>query len=403
MSNPAVDPLAPGQVSPEVERERPRTDAVPPLFAGQQKALAPRTWVTWGIVAANVAVWAATLAAGADPWQPTGTQLLALGGNTAWEVQHGQWWRLLTGPFLHIGVVHLAMNMLGLLLIAPMVERIYGHCLFLLLYIGCALAGSAASLHFSARSGVSVGASGAVFGVVGALLVGLLRHRQRLPQLFGRRTLGGIGLLVFYSLVQGLAPGVDNAAHVGGLVAGLALAFILPERWGLEQFHARVRTRAVLAVLFVAGSTALIAVSAPPAPLDLRAALAATSAVEHGLQEFSQAMQELEHEARDVGAGTLAELESDERSRRIHAPRFRRLVQELSAISLQADDPRAPLLAATLRVSQLLLELLAMESRIVDGRPASVDPERSAAIGRELQALHTLMGELWAQLRRPHP
>lgn len=371
------------------------------LFAQRLKALAPRTWVTWGIVAVNIAAWAGTLVAGADPLQPTAAQLLALGGNTASAVQQGQWWRLLTGAFLHIGVVHLAMNMLGLLLIAPMVERIYGHRLFLLLYLGSALAGSAASLHFSARTGVAVGASGAVFGVAGALLMAVFHHRQRLPLLFGRRTLGGIGFFVLYSLIQGLAPGVDNAAHIGGLLAGLALAFTLPERFDLERFHRSVGTRAALAALFIAASTTLIVVSAPRAPLDLGAVLAANAVVEHGLQEFSRAMKELQQEARDVRAGKLAELESDERSRRVHAPRFRRLVLELSAISLPADDPRAPLLAATLQVSQLLLELLAMESRVVDGKPVSVDPARSAAISRELEALNTLMVKLAAQLKHP--
>ncbi|MBC7468488.1 MAG: rhomboid family intramembrane serine protease, partial [Ramlibacter sp.] len=155
------------------------------LFAQQLKALAPRTWATWGILALNVAAWIATLAAGADAIRPTAAQLLALGGNTASEVQQGQWWRLLTAAFLHIGVVHLTMNMLGLALIAPTVERIYGHRLFLLVYLGAGLAGSAASLHFSARTGVSVGASGAVFGVAGALLVAVFHHRRRLPRLFG--------------------------------------------------------------------------------------------------------------------------------------------------------------------------------------------------------------------------
>lgn len=390
----AADGRAPTTAWPNVLRQE-------RLFAEQLRALAPRTWVTWAIVALNVAAWLGTLAAGADPLQPTAMQLLALGGNTASEVQQGQWWRLLTAAFLHIGAMHLAMNMLGLLLIAPTVERIYGHRLFLLIYLGAAVAGSAASLHFSARGGVSVGASGAVFGVAGALLLAVLHHRQRLPRMFGKRTLGGIGFFVVYSLVQGLAPGVDNAAHVGGLLAGAALASILPERFDLDHFRRSVRMRAGLAVLFIAATTAAIALTAPPAPFDLSEAFAANAALERGLRDFSLAVKALEQEAREVKAGQLGELEADERSRQLHAPRFRALVRQLSAIVLPANDPRAPLLAAALQVSQLLRETLAMESRIVDGKPVPVDPARSAAISVQLERLNAQMVKLAAGLRPP--
>ena len=370
------------------------------LFAQRLRALAPRTWVTWAIVAANAAAWGAGVLAGADPLQPDVARLLALGGNTAWNVQHGQWWRLLTAAFLHIGALHLAVNMLGLLLVAPTVERIYGHRLFLLLYLGCALAGSAASLHFSARSGVSVGASGAVFGVAGALLAAVFRHRRQLPRPFRWRTLRSIGFFVVYSLVQGLAPGVDNAAHVGGLLAGVALAWMLPARFDPGQVRSGIATRAAAAALFIVVFTGAIAVSAPRAPLDVGAALAANSAVEKGLREFSRAMGDLEAEAREVRAGRMPEAQADVRSRRVHAPRFRALAGELAAISLPAGDPRAPLLAVALRMAQLLQELLAMDSREEGGKLAPVDPVRWSAINAELQALDAQLARLSAQLKR---
>jgi rhomboid protease GluP len=370
------------------------------LLRQQLRALAPRPWATWAIVGLNVAAWLATLAAGADPLQPDAGQLLALGANTAWNVQHGQWWRLATSAFLHIGVLHLAMNMLGLLLVAPTAERCYGHRLFLLIYLGCALAGAAASLHFSARSGVSVGASGAVFGVAGALLAALLRHRRQLPRMAGRRMLAGIGFFVLYSLLQGLAPGVDNAAHIGGLAAGVALGLILPARFDPAQVRRGAMPRAAAAALFIAVFTAAIAVSAPRAPLDLGAALAANGAVEQGLRAFSQAIEELEAEAREVRAGRLAEAASDERSRRVHAPRFRALALQLGAIALPANDPRAPLLAVALRMAQLLQELLSMESRAEGGKLVSVDPARWAAINAELAALGAQLRALSAQSKQ---
>lgn len=374
-------------------------------FAHQLLALAPRGRVIWILVALNIAAWLGAIAFGADPLRPTAAQLLALGGNAASEVQQGQWWRLLTSSFLHIGPMHLALNMLGLLLVGPTVERLYGHWLFLLLYIGAALAGAAASLHFSASSGVSVGASAGVFGCAGALLTMLVRHRRHLPQRFGRRALAGIVLVIVFSLVQGLAPGVDNAAHVGGLLAGIALALILPGRFELEQSGSRMRRsrflRAALGGLAIATVTALVAVTAPRAPFDLSEAFQASAAMERGMREFSDALEQLQREADAVEARQLSEDEADRRSRQLHAPQFQRLVVELSAIRLPANDPRAPLLATTLRASRLLLEHLAMESRSVNGRPVAVDPVRSAAIAAELGRLNAEISKLAAQLKQP--
>ena len=369
------------------------------------KALAPRGRVTWMLVALNIAAWLGAIVFGADPLRPTAAQLLLLGGNAASEVQQGQWWRLLTSSFLHIGPVHLALNMLGLLLVGPTVERLYGHWLFLLLYIGAALAGSAASLHFSASSGVSVGASAAVFGCAGSLLTMLVRHRRQLPQKFGRQALAGIVLVIVAALVQGLAPGVDNAAHVGGLLAGIALALILPGRFELKDadrpLHRSRLLRTALGVLGIVAASGLVAVTAPRAPFDLSEAFQASAAMERGMREFSDALEQLQREADAVEARQLSENEADRRSRTLHAPRFQRLVSELSAIRLPPNDPRAPLLATTLRASSLLLEHLAMESRSVDGRPVAVDPVRSATIAAELGRLNAEILKLATQLKQP--
>ena len=369
------------------------------------KALAPRGRVTWMLVALNIAAWLGAIVFGADPLRPTAAQLLLLGGNAASEVQQGQWWRLLTSSFLHIGPVHLALNMLGLLLVGPTVERLYGRWLFLLLYIGAALAGAAASLHFSAGSGVSVGASAAVFGCAGSLLTMLVRHRRQLPQKFGRQALAGIVLVIVVALVQGLAPGVDNAAHVGGLLAGIALALILPGRFELEDadrpLHRSRLLRTALGVLGIVAASGLVAVTAPRAPFDLSEAFQASAAMERGMREFSDALEQLQREADDVEARQLSEDQADRRSRTLHAPRFQRLVGELSAIRLPPNDPRAPLLATTLRASSLLLEHLAMESRSVDGRPVAVDPVRSATIAAELGRLNAEILKLATQLEQP--
>ncbi|MDB5946120.1 MAG: rhomboid family intrarane serine protease [Ramlibacter sp.] len=373
-------------------------------FAERLRALAPRTWVTWALVATNVAAWAGTVLLGADVVRPDAARLLAFGGNSASEVQQGEWWRLLTSAFLHSGVIHLVMNMIGLLAIGPTTERIYGHRLFLLVYLGCALAGSASSMHFSAQTVVSVGASGAVFGVAGALLVAVFHHRKNLPRLFGKQTLSGLGIFVAYSLFQGLATtGIDNAAHIGGLLAGAALATVLPERFDIGHFHRTVRTRALLAALGIGVATLVIAGTAPRPPYDLSELYVAAGAGERGLKEFARAFAALRQEVQDVKAGKLTELEADERSRTVHAPRFRLVLQDLSQAKLPASDPRAALVAQYTQFTRLMVESLQMESHVVDGKPVPADPARAAAIEAEITQIAARIPTLVSQLKAAQP
>ncbi len=243
-------------------------------FREDFEALAPRTWATYALIAVNVIVWGLMVLSGVDPFHPTSAMVLRWGGNTAFNVQHGEWWRLLTATFLHSGVEHLMVNMIGLWLVGQTAERIYGHRLFLLVYIGAALVGSAFSLHVAALRGVSVGASGAVFGIAGALLVAVYEHRATLPKVFSKEMFTGIGFFLVYSLVQGFAkPGVDNAAHVGGLLAGVVMAMVLPVRFNILRFAAQVRSRAVVAAALAVCLAMALALTAPTARVDLQRTL----------------------------------------------------------------------------------------------------------------------------------
>ncbi|NTV97244.1 MAG: rhomboid family intramembrane serine protease, partial [Thiobacillus sp.] len=233
------------------------------------KAMTPHTWATYALIAANLAVWLAMLSQGGGFLDVPADKLLLWGGNAASEVQRGEWWRLLTATFLHGGFVHVAMNMLGLLGAGILVERIYGKRLFLLVYFGSGLLGSALSLHFSAQEVVSVGASGAVFGVTGALLVAVWQHRDKLPKTFSKEMLSGIGFFVVYSLMQGFGKaGIDNAAHVGGLLGGCLIAYVLPERFDMDHFRRHYLSRALLALAAAGLATFGLAATAPRAVVD---------------------------------------------------------------------------------------------------------------------------------------
>ena len=138
-----------------------------------------------------------------------------------------EFYRLFTAAFLHFGIEHLTANMLALWVFGERVERALGKGRFLLLYIVSALAGNGISLLISFLSRadvVSAGASGAVFGVIGALFSIVIKNRGRYADLTGGRAV----ILLLYSIFSGFSSeGTDNAAHIGGLAAGLLLGFLL--------------------------------------------------------------------------------------------------------------------------------------------------------------------------------
>ncbi len=163
--------------------------------------------------------------------QPDAQRYLEALWLTSSGVAAGEWWRLLTVTLVHGGLPHLLFNMYALYIVGPIVERIYGWKLFGLMYVVCAAAGSAASLVFGDPHVPSVGASGAIFGMFGVVLAATRIHHPLLDQR-GRALTGQIGMLIVINLVFDFAfnstgGNIDTAAHVGGLLAGLWLGFVL--------------------------------------------------------------------------------------------------------------------------------------------------------------------------------
>lgn len=357
-------------------------------FQERLKSLAPTPWLTYGLIAVNILIWAITVALGAGIMTVPTEKLLLWGGNSASEVQRGEWWRLLSAMFLHSGLMHLLMNMIGLASAGITVERIYGRRLFVLLYIGSGLLGSALSLHFAAQHAVSVGASGAVFGITGALLVGIFQHRKNLPANFAKQTASSLGVFILYSLLQGLSrQGIDNAAHIGGLVGGCLLAYLLPERFDLEHFARTFKQRAIAGVTITALATTTLAATAPAAEIDHRRLFAGQAAFMRAIAEFDAAIKAMQADQQNVASSKLTAREADERSRTLLAPMMRQAVQDFAAADLLPSDPRAPLLKESKRMTELLLESLEMQSVYPAGsdKPEPVDPVRMAAIENEIK------------------
>jgi len=137
-----------------------------------------------------------------------------------------QWWRLVSAGFLHANLVHLLVNLYALVAVGRVVEALWGHRLFLILYTAALVGGSVASL--AATPGVSVGASGAIFGLFGAVVVFATVHRQHIAPRARVPLLINLAVVLAINLALGLTvPFIDNAAHMGGLATGAAAALVL--------------------------------------------------------------------------------------------------------------------------------------------------------------------------------
>jgi membrane associated rhomboid family serine protease len=220
-------PAAVGQLCPDDARDRPRV---------RRLADRGRPVVTLSLLAINTVLLLVEVALSGNGIggliEPSNRALCRLGAlNAPAVIQDGQYWRLLTVMVLHAGIIHWAFNSYALFIFGPTLEALLGRVRFLALYVGSGFAASAASLLFS-HTQLGVGASGAIFGLLGALVAFFYR----------RRDAGGSGMLRNLLLVLALnlfigarIANVDNVAHIGGFLAGLlamALLEFLPTRLG---------------------------------------------------------------------------------------------------------------------------------------------------------------------------
>jgi membrane associated rhomboid family serine protease len=197
-------------------------DAPPRSRAARTIAGAPLTsglLVVPALIAMNVAVFVATVVQAGSPIDNAAAPLFQNWALQVPAVVEGQWWRLLTAGFLHIGVIHLLFNMVALWVIGRELEPVFGRGRFLAVYLVGLLGGSAGPFLFGDASTQVAGASGAVFGLMGGLAVVLRRLR-----LSARPALTLIGLNLVLSFV---VPGISILGHLGGLVTGAAASAVL--------------------------------------------------------------------------------------------------------------------------------------------------------------------------------
>ena len=189
-------------------------------------ALAIRsTRVTTGLIAVNVAVFAAMVARGVSPVDPSGLDIMKWGADYGPLTLSREPWRLLSSMFIHIGIVHLLLNMWCLWSLGRIAESVFGRRAYLLIYIAAGVCGAYFSLAWNPLR-ASAGASGAIFGVAGALIAAFKFGKLPIDPQELRKTLKSVLSFAAYNLFIGLGGSIDNTAHIGGLVGGLAVGFV---------------------------------------------------------------------------------------------------------------------------------------------------------------------------------
>ena len=199
------------------------------LFHARLDVHGSSTPVMWMLVVLNVALFLLMELTGArrGSGPHVAMELVQWGSNAGPYTLHGQWWRLVTSMFLHGGWPHILFNMVALLQIGGIVERMFGSLRFAALYMLAGVCGSLASVLWNPHVN-SVGASGAIFGIIGGLLAFVLKPDSGVPLTIVRQLKSSaLGFIVFNIAAGFIYPHTDNAAHLGGLLGGLVAGYVL--------------------------------------------------------------------------------------------------------------------------------------------------------------------------------
>ncbi len=199
--------------------EKPDPDGAYSLLIPKEKF-----FVTPILIDLNIAIYLAMVLAGLGILTFTADDLLKWGGDCRPLTAHGEWWRLISSMFLHGGIMHLVGNMFGLYFAGVLLEPLLGRVKYLFAYMVTGIASGCASIWWHVAT-VSIGASGAIFGMFGVLLALLLMGV--FPKESKKGLLITTAIFIGYNLIFGLVGGIDNAAHLGGLISGIIVGFIL--------------------------------------------------------------------------------------------------------------------------------------------------------------------------------
>lgn len=230
------------------------------------------------IIGINILVFIAMLFSGAGIMSPDGETLVKWGANYRPLTLNGEWWRLITSNYIHIGIIHLAFNMYALSFIGKFLEPFLGKTRLIIVYTATGIIGSAASVWWN-ESAASAGASGAIFGVHGVFLAMLTGNF--FPPEIKKALLTNLLVFIGLNLMIGVGAGFDNAGHIGGVVSGVIFGYVF-----LQGIKKENKTWKWISISIVCIATVLVSI------LALRTANNDLAVYGEKMEEFSKLEQE---------------------------------------------------------------------------------------------------------------
>jgi rhomboid protease GluP len=255
----------------------------------------PRLFITPTILSINVLIFAVMVLSGVSLFDPEIEHLLDWGASFGpMTVNH--WWRHFTSTFLHVGLMHLWVNMWVLFIIGSLAERMFGNWTFLMLYLFSGLGGSIASLWWNPTV-VSAGASSAIFGVAGGLIIFLSLGKMSVPRQIIKRLYISVLFFVGFNLFYGfMESGIDNAAHLGGFLTGLLMSAFLHRPLPPPMPYPRLRYYIVfsgvaLSLILCAGFAKRHALNDPFVKYVVAVTLLEEGELDRGIEEVEKAIE----------------------------------------------------------------------------------------------------------------
>jgi rhomboid protease GluP len=342
-----------------------------PDLTGLLHAAPSRAPVTVALLVINILIFTAMLTQGASLWHTSTVVPLAWGANFGPATQDGQWWRLGSAMFLHFGVIHLVLNMWALWDVGRLLEQVFGRWRFLLLYVGCGVMGNLLSLVIQGNRAVSGGASGAIFGLYGALVLFLWRERAQVDRGEFRWMFGAATLFIAFALIMGqVVPGIDNSAHIGGLLSGALLGVVLSRPWTWNS--PRNRTLRFMALAVVALAVAAMLTLAPAPSYRLGEEIRAREAINRFLAQDQRISQQWES---ILGKGQSEQQSFEHLAGQIDSSvtsEYQESFENLSALHLDTAAPSA----RTLEVMRRYAELRSNASQALSEGLRKRDPDQ---------------------------
>jgi membrane associated rhomboid family serine protease len=301
-------------------------------FESQLARLTPRTYVVPALLFVNIVVFLWMLVVGEGF---SFDQMIAWGANFGPLTTQGQWWRLLTSVFVHFGLLHVFFNCSVLWQAGRFVERLLGGIGFALMYLASGFAGSVASILWYEDGVVSAGASGAIFGVIGAILgVLAIRHQQVPINEVARHRSSVIAFVLFNLLLGAAIPWIDLAAHVGGFITGILCGALLSRNLAGESFLVRVARPTMFLVIFA--SVGVLAVSRLPAHNEGLVGLAWR--IDETNKEAAELIVRLDG---NLASGAISPKQAADEIHRLVVTQFDALIREVTAVDRRADTDHA--------------------------------------------------------------